>query len=275
MLEEKWLNGLRNAGLLCFMAAVTNVAAAGNCLNSEITWQTAGITNASQWDEYNAIGRKLVHESGTLRGAQLSAAYQCNRWIYQTQLSQLSGSRLYEGQTSLGVPVNSNSNLQQTKTHFQANWLVTDDWQIGARIENNSTSRDILSAGGASGYPERFDWTTLSVGAHWAIDLGPGKLMLGALAGKSISSQLSVTLPGKDESKVALGSIKQFELSSGWSMPIGPSWTLQADLGYRLTNIAKSNEFVVRRSGAAVGIAHQPRLNVVDMPVAIRIGYKF
>jgi len=265
----------RNAGALSILVVATTFAAAGGCINNAITFDAAIVTNTSTWDEFDLLGRKLVNESGSLNGVELTAGFSCNRWLYQAQISQFEGDRTYDGQTSTGTTVSSHSALRQLQGHLQAGWSVNNAWQVAGRLSNHSTWRDIASAGGASGYQERFEWTLLSLGSQWTTAVGPGQLKFGAWVGQQVNSQISVTLPGRDQASAALGAIRNAELSVGWSVPLSQFWTLQADAHYVRTDINQSDEFVIRRNGVPVGGAHQPRLSIVDMPVSLRIGYVF
>jgi hypothetical protein len=65
MLKKTWLYRWQKAGALGFLAAATSSAAAGNCADHSATWQAAAVSNLSDWNEFDASGRKLLHECGT------------------------------------------------------------------------------------------------------------------------------------------------------------------------------------------------------------------
>ncbi|MDO8771287.1 MAG: hypothetical protein Q7K57_21810 [Burkholderiaceae bacterium] len=272
---KTWVHNWHKAGLLGLMTAAISVAAAAECVDRSASWQAANVTSSSEWDEFDASGRKLVHESGTLHGAELSAGLRCGDWNLQAQISQLNGSRLYDGQTSTGVPVTSQSALRQLQGHLQASLNLTDAWQLGGRLSSHTLWRDIASAAGASGYLERYDWTMLSLGAQWQTALGPGKLTLAAWTGTQLKSTMVLNLPGRDQATLPLGSISQVELAAGWRAQLGRAWSLQADVRYRRADMDQGADAVITRRGVPVGVAHQPRTSMVDVPVAIRIGYEF
>ncbi len=275
MLKKACIGPLHKAWALGFLAAALSSAAAANCSERSIAWQAAYVSNLSDWQEFDATGHKLVHESGTLQGAELSAGFRCGGWNFQGQLSQLDGIRLYDGQTSTGTPVMSQSALRQLQGHLQTSYNVSDAWLLGVRFSGQTTWRDIASAGGASGYPERFDWTLLSFGTQWKTALGSGQLTLAGWAGTQLTSSMTLNLPGRDQALLQLGPIRQVELALGWRMPLSPSWSLQADVRYRRTDIDQGADVVIKRNGVPVGVAHQPRTSMVDVPLAIRIGYEF
>lgn len=261
--------------LLGWGAAATTVAAASNCAERSISWQAAYVSNWSDWQEFDTSGKRLVHESGALQGAELSAALNCGDWNFQALLSQLEGSRVYDGQTSSGTAVTSQSALHQLQGHLQTSLNITDALSLGLRLSGQTTSRDIASAGGASGYPERFDWTLLSIGSQFKTALGPGQMSLEAWAGSQLTSSMLLSLPGRDQATLQLGSIRQLELALGWRVPLSPAWSFQADARYRRTDIDQGADVVIMRNNIPVGVAHQPRTQTADLPIAIRVDYKF
>lgn len=264
---------LRNAGFFSgLMVALSAVAA---CTDTATTWQVAYLNDRSDWYEFDAIGRQLVHESGTLTGPELAVSYQCDNWQLAAQLAEFNGSRLYDGQTNAGVPVLSQSAIQRHQGQVQATYALTRQWQLGGRWAYQTMARDIASAGGASGYPEYFDWHLLSIGAQWQADVGLGQLTLAAWAGQRVQSGMQITLPGRDPTVLPLGSIRHMDLTAGWRMPLSQAWHVQADVGYRRTEIGEGAETIITRNGVPVGVAHQPRSVLLSRPVSIRLGYTF
>ena len=262
-------------GLPGLLAAAFSCAAAANCIDATASGQVAKVSNASEWTEFNGSGRKLVGEAGTLDGIEISGQVRCGIWNLAAQISQLDGSRRYDGQTTTGVPVTSQSAVRQRQGQLQATFNITEAWQLGGRWSSQTLWRDIASAGGASGYPERFDWTLLSLGAQWRAGLGPGQLALAAWTGWQLQSRMVLTLPGRDQATLALGSISQIDLMAGWRTQLSPAWHVQADIGYRRIDMGQGANSVITRGGLPVGVAYQPRTIMVDRPLAIRIGYEF
>jgi hypothetical protein len=263
------------AVLLGLAATATSAVAASNCPNQPFSLQATYVNNGSDWREFDTKGGELVHESGTLQGPQVTVALSCWGWNFQAQLSQLDGDRDYDGQTSSGTAILSQSALHQLHRQVQTTVNATDAWSLGLRLSNQVTWRDIASAGGASGYPERFEWTLLSLGSQWRFPVGPGQLTLAAWAGKQLNSSMTLHLPGRDQTALALGTVSQIELQIGWRIPLSTDWGLQADASYRRTDIGQGADAVVTRNGRPTGIAHQPQSRTVDVPISIRIDYKF
>lgn len=260
--------------LLATLAGAASAASA-ECARPELLWQAAAISQASQWTELTPSGQTLVRESGRLGGLDLSGALRCGLWQFEAQLAQLEGARDYAGQTSTGVPVNARSDLQQRQGQLQASFKLNQTWQLGGRLSHLSTWRELASVGAAAGYPERFDWTLLEGGAQWQTELGPGQLQLAAWAGAPLQSRMTLTLPGRDPARLSLGAIRQIELSAAWRGPLRLGWQLQADISYRRTEIKQGASSVIMRSGVPVGVAHQPRTLLRELPVAILISYNY
>lgn len=271
-------NGYRTASqlvFLCWTLSATSNTAALSCADRSITWQAAHVNNTSTWQEFDVLGKKLVLESGALQGSELSVGLKCESWLFKADLSQLDGTRLYEGQTNSGLAITSQSVLHQYRSQLQTGFNVSEAWQVGARIATQTTWRDIASAGGASGYPEQFDWTLLSLGAQWKTLLGSGQLTLAAWAGSQIRSQMRLTLPGRDQATLQLGTIRELELAAGWRLPLSAAWSLEADARYRQLNFNQGQASIITKNGVPVGVANQPKTSIVDVPLALRIDYKF
>lgn len=265
----------KKAGFIGLMAVAFSCASAAFCVDSTGHWQLANVSSRSEWNEFNAVGRILVHESGPLIGAALSAAYDCDKWHYLAGITQLNGTRIYDGKTNNGAPAISQSTIQQRFFQVQAIRKITDTWKLGTRLSNQTLWREIASIDSAAGYPERFDWTLLSLGAQWHSELGPGQLTIQAWSGKQLQSRMVLTLPGRDQTSLALSSMSQIELAAGWRMQLNPAWHLQADIGYRHSEMAQGSPTVITRGGSPTGVAYQPKTVMLDRPISIQIGFEF
>lgn len=261
--------------LLSLLTSAWSGVSAANCVDVASSLQAGSVRATSEWREFNTAGQALVRESGTLEGIALAAAYRCDRWHLALQFSELEGNRKYDGQTTTGRSVLSQSAIRQRQGHLQAMFALTDSWSLGGRLVKQTLWRDIASADGASGYPERFDWTLLSAGAQWQSKLGPGQFTLEAWAGKDLQSSMRLTLPGRDQAALKLGAIEQLELAAGWRTQLSPAWHVQADIGYRRVSIEHGVTAVIRRGGIPSGVAYQPRTTLIERLIAIRMGYEF
>jgi hypothetical protein len=229
----------------------------------------------SDWFEFDAAGRQIVHEAGVLRGTELAAALDCGRWQWQAQASQSGGVRMYDGQTSTGAPALSQSAISLLQGHVQAGWRPSDAWMLGVRMAGQTLWRDIASTATASGYPERYDWSLLSLGARWQAVFDAGQLTLGLWKGAALQSTMRVGFTGYDPAVLPLGAISQLELSAGWRIRLSPAWQVQADVHQIRTDMAQGADVIITRSGQPAGVAHQPQTRMRETSLAIRIGYEF
>jgi len=267
--------GRCKAILAAMLAMVTSVAVTAACDDRSLAAQAAYLSNSSEWFEFNAAGRELVHETGTLQGMELAMDLRCADWQWQGAVALFDGVRRYDGETSMGVPVISQSAIRQLHGHVQTTLPVSDAWRLGARLSGQTLWRDIASAGGATGYSERYEWMLASLGAQWRSGLGPGQIMLALWTGTALQSGMLLSHPSFAQTRLPLGSITQYELSAGWRTRWRAAWSLQLEAAYRQTDMAQGAQAILTRSGVPVGVAHQPRTSMVDMPLGVRINYEF
>lgn len=260
--------------VLMVWVAASPLAAAADCVGLPSSLHAAAITNSTTWSESDA-SHELVRESGTLSGSELSAGWRCNGWTVNAELAQVNGSRLYEGQSSAGLSAISHSAVRQRGLNLDAGLAISEAWRLGGRFSRNALWRDIASTQIASGYPEHFEWSIVSLGAEWRSALGPGELTLAAWAGGGVQSRLTLSLPGRDPARLSLGSLRQIEVVARWAAELAPPWTLAADVRYRRIDIDRGEDAVISRSRQPVGVAHQPETRMTEQPLTIRIGYVF
>jgi len=106
--------------LLSLLTIAWSGASTASCVDAASSVQAGSVRAASDWREFNTAGKELARESGTLEGIALAAAYSCDRWHLGTQFSELEGNRNYDGQTTNGRPVISQSAIRQRQGHLQA-----------------------------------------------------------------------------------------------------------------------------------------------------------
>lgn len=271
---SRWQNWHR-ASVLGLLLAGTSSAVVADCQPQPTALLGAYVIRGSTWNEFDTSGRRLVRESGKLHGTEFSMGWRCFDWDVAATLSQLTGSRSYEGETSIGVPAVSLSNVRQSYGHLQGNFRITDTWHLGGRLATDRIWRDIASVSEAAGYPERFDLTMLSFGTQLRTVSGPGDLTLSSWVGKPVMSRMELNLPGRDQATLPLGSVLQLEMAAAWRSRITSTWHWQADVRYRRTDMGQGEDAVIRRGGIPVGLAKQPRTSMVDVPISLGVVREF
>ena len=251
------------------------VAKAAPSQESGFSLTGAPMNAASQWREFNVANQMLVHESGSLKGVSIGVSYQCSPWQIEMQVAALQGQRVYQGQTNGGRAAMSQSSIRHHERKLQTLYEWRPGWLIGGMLTQKTLWRDIASASGAEGYPERFAWTSLSMGLQWQPRLGSGQLALTAWAGQALDANLRVSLPGKDTTALTLGTSRHMALAANWRTRISPQWHLGAGMDYSHTNMGQGPTGIVRRNGLPAGVAHQPKTHFTDSWITLRLEYTY
>lgn len=234
----------------------------------------------SQWQEFNAQGRSLLREEGTLRTVGLQLAGRCRavEWSARWTLGQ--GQRDYDGRTSTGA-------LFQTRSHLQAQhlalqgWLpVHTHWSVGAQLGYRHIERDIASKGGVLGYPERFGYWQVALGARYQVALGEQlQLAVTGWAGGGPGGRVQVDLPRADPATLALGTSRllavELELGSPAAVRAQPGWSWQLGVAYRHERIGAGSPKALVRNGLPAGSALQPRIAQRHLGALAGATYRF
>jgi hypothetical protein len=101
------------------MGLLSTVPAWAEC-PSDLGWKASLIQQSSQWDEFDARGARLVHEHANLPGWELATNLRCAAWEFSAAWQQLAGNRAYDGQTSDGVLLQSQSDWSQQHMRFDS-----------------------------------------------------------------------------------------------------------------------------------------------------------
>jgi hypothetical protein len=248
---------------------------AGACHDRYPSFELGKAIVASDWRETDASGRAVVRESGTLDGTEMSALHRCENWYAQARFLSLNGERAYSGQTSFGEAAQSRSALQQQQLQAEAGYRFSGPWALGVRVSRSITWRTIASIEGAAGYPERFGWTAMALGASWSQPVGNGLWSAEAWSGWPLQARMHLQLPGKDAASLNLGSWRQSELSVAWRYPLAAGLRATVRAGVRSTRMGPGPDAVVTRSGIPVAVAHQPQTTVWERPLTLSIDYVY
>lgn len=124
---------------------------------------------SSRWQEENAAGERLLQERGTLQAWQAALSGPCAGYQWVAQLDGHSGSRDYQGRSSNGTALSTQSRIQARRLQLQA-WRQPEGsaWALGVRLGWEPDARRALaSVGAVQGYEERRDRWRLGLGARW------------------------------------------------------------------------------------------------------------
>lgn len=258
------------------LAGASCTAAAVEC-GTPALGLLAGIER-SQWEEFDAQGKSLVRERGTLQVAGMQASGRCGTVDWSAQGSRSQGQRDYNGVTNTQAPLQTQSRLRAQALEVAA-WLpVNSGWAVGAQLGYRQIRRDIASAGNALGYPERFDALQAALGVRYQAALGERvRLSASGWLGGGPGGRVKVDLPRADPVILPLGSSRLMalglELDGGASAQ--PGWSWRAGVLYRREQTGAGDAQAITRNGVTVGAALQPRFVQRHLGTTAVLAYRF
>ena len=270
--------GRRRQGLMlgAWLASLSGVAVAGMC-NTPALEALAGVER-SQWEEFDAQGRSLVRERGTLRVSGLQASGRCRTADWAAQWTRSQGPRAYDGVTTAQAPLQTQSQLRAQALTFSA-WLpLRENWAVGSQWGYSQIERSIASSSRALGYPERFSYWQLALGARYQTVLSEQvRLTASGWLGGGPGGRVAVDLPRADPVTLSLGNSRllavNLQLNGGVQDQSGWSW--QAGVFYRREQTHAGAPTVLIRNGVPVGAALQPRFVQQHLGTTASFSYRF
>ncbi len=233
----------------------------------------------SQWQEFNAQGRKLVDESGLLHRVGLRLEGDCTDWQWAAQWAQASGSRDYDGVSSANQPIQTTSRLRTQQLQLEA-WLPVDPrWAWGARLGWTQLHRELASVGNVQGYPEQFRYTQAAVGGRYTLADGGGlRWTVSGWLGGGRGGSLHLQLPNADAARLRLGrsQLAQLGVQLEWAEAVartGWSWRLGWQMQYEQMQAGPGQ--AITRNGILVGGAAQPKTRQMGMGLDGALRYRF
>lgn len=234
----------------------------------------------SHWEEFDAQGRSLVRERGTLRGTALSLDLPCGPRTWSAQLGWSRGTRDYDDLSNTGLPLASRSRIAATELALQGLQALDDGWSAGLRLSHRRLRRVIADSGAVLGYPERFAYWQAGLGLRHERALTPALVMSAtAWAGGGPGGHLSVQLPRTDPARLKLGRSRfaQLGLQIGSAPPPSPTpgWSWQAGWHYLWERLDAGPAQALTRNGIPVGGAAQPRTEQRRQGLDLAVQYRF
>ncbi|MEC5214303.1 hypothetical protein RCH06_002866 [Polaromonas sp. CG_9.5] len=252
-------------------------AAAATACDSPVLGALAGVER-SQWEEFDAQGKSLVRERGTLVLAGLQVSGRCSDVDWSAQWTRSQGERAYDGMTTTQQPLQTNSQLRAQAITIAA-WLpLGEGWAVGSQLDYRQLDRNIASTGSVLGYPERFDYLQAALGARYQTALAEGlRLTASGWLGGGPGGRVRVALPRADVVTLALGSSRllalRLQLDGGES--VRPGWSWQAGVAYRREQTSAGTPEALTRNGVTVGAAFQPRFVQRHLETTAVLAYRF
>lgn len=262
--------------ILGALLASLSGAAAAAC-GAPVIGALAGIER-SRWEEFDAQGKSLVREQGTLTVSGLQALGRCGAVDWSAQWARSQGQRDYDGVTNTQAPLDTQSQLRAQALTMTA-WLpVSGGWAVGSKLGYSQIQRDIASAGNALGYPERFDYLQAALGVRYQAALGERfRLSASGWLGGGQGGRVKIDFPRADPVTLPLGSSRllalSLELDGGASAQ--PGWSWRAGVLYRHEQTGAGGAEAIVRNGVTVGAALQPRFVQRHLGATGMVTYRF
>jgi hypothetical protein len=258
------------------LASLSAAAAAGVC-EAPSLGALAGVER-SQWEEFDAQGRSLVRERGTLNVSGLQALGRCRSADWSAQWTRSQGQRNYDGVSSMQVPLQTHSQLRAQALTLAA-WLpVREGWAVGPQLNYRQIQRSIASSGRVLGYPERFSYWQLALGARYQAVLSEQlRLTASGWLGGGPGGHVAVDLPRADPVTLPLGGshLLAVSLQLDGGEPVQSGWSWQAGVSYRREQTRAGVTGVLIRNGVPVGAAFQPRFVQGHLGATASLAYRF
>lgn len=240
-------------------------------------WTLGPLVQTQQWREYDAEGRRLLREHGTLAGAWLGAETQLAGAALDLRLELLRGRRDYEGQTNRGRPLQTHSAARHLRARLGVGWQLpllpshwhAEGWQAhgGVAIEQTVRHRRIADAGEVRGYAERYRQPLLLAGTQLR---SPSGWQLSLDLGAGPDGQMRLRLPGRDQTPLPLGRTTLLRASVGSELGGHGRWHWQ--LQHEWLQLQAGDPRPVTLQGVVVGSARQPRTRTQDWQLVL--GYR-
>lgn len=241
--------------------ALLNGAALAEC-SLPVPALDAGVWH-SRWEEFNAQGRKLLREEGTLQTQGLSLGSDCGAMHWTGRISQVKGWRGYDGVSSTAMPLQTSSKIEQQQAKLVVLREISQTWSLGASLGYRRIQRDIAGVGLVEGYPERFDDWQAAAGLRYALADWHGlQVVAEAWLGAGPKGSMLLRLPHADPATLRLGPSRmvQLGLQIGGKLSGGLTdrWGWQLRLDQVAERFAAGAGQAIFRNGLLIGGAAQP-----------------
>jgi hypothetical protein len=261
---------------LCSLAVV-NVAAA-DCTVPQLSAQR-GVVH-SRWQEFNAQGQRLVNESGRLQNLGVRMEATCLGVQWAASASQAQGTRDYDGTSSTGQALQTQSQVRQTQLQLEAWQPLDQTLDLGMRLGWTVVDRDLASVGAVRGYPEQFRYLQAALGLRYSLaDVGGVRLGLHAWLGGGPGGTVQVQLPNLDPAQLRLGSSQLaqlgLQLEPVQALAGMPGWSWRLRLQWQQEQMRAGPGQTITRNGLPVGGAAQPKTRQSATGLDAGLQYRF
>jgi len=236
-------------------------------------WDKAISVAARQFTmtEYNAGGRRIVHEQGWLPGLEGRLAYRADRWTAFGEAEFYQSGINYRGQTQSGTPVNSNTATALAQFRAGAAYAINDTVHASAAIEWERWRRDIRGVQSVHGLQEQITSQRLLLGLdsrYWMPQYGQFSASIAVVLARP--EKLRVGFSGVlDDASLDTRSAAGVRLGLGLRPAAWPKTELRG--GFDWLKVGRSGDAPVTRNGVFAGTIAQPE----HIKRAITLGLRY
>lgn len=236
----------------------------------------------SRWREFDAKGQALLLERGTLWRRGFGVTSDCLGGETVLAWRRTSGSRSYDGLSSVGASIQTRSRLQADEWQLSQRLPISGPWSVAARLSSHRLNRDLAGVGAVQGYPESYSYWQAALGARFETPLATTTrtgllLVANAWLGGGPAGRLDLRLPSADPIRLALGRSRTAELALRLrtATPASLAWHWDVGFEQRSTLMAAGPPGALMRNGALVGGAAQPRTRQGELALAGSVSLPF
>lgn len=229
-----------------------------------------------QFEEFDADDRRLVEESGWLPGVTAALGWHGSRFSLGGALAYYSGEIDYDGQTSLGVPIDSDTEQHildlALETAYRLPLALPPRVYVYAGGAYRHWQRDIQSVGAVSGLDETYQWWRAEAGARLRWSAGANEWGLDGAVTRNLNPDVEVDFGGAfDSVTLDLGERWGWRTGANWSRRVAPGLAVGLDVFYERWDLGESSTETLGSNGVSAGSVFQPRSESRNYGIALTL----
>ncbi|GAA5167261.1 hypothetical protein [Viridibacterium curvum] len=209
--------------------------------------------------EFGTQDNHLLTEHGRLPLINAALELTAERLRVQFALRHARGELHYDGKTSAGTSVSSETRYRETRTGFIAALRSYAELEALLGVEQEDRYRDIQGVGSVRGLTERYRFRWLAAGLGWRHDGKRGPWQVSALWLRSFSSRQSVESAGYiDYNSFEGGRLRGYRFEALLPVTRAGKVSFALQPGFEYFDIARSADVPWYRNGVLNGSIAQP-----------------
>ena len=224
--------------------------------------------------EHDRNGQTLVQEDGWLPGVELRADYVLDDWRLGLSAEAYRRDIAYDGRTQGGRTFSTDTATTQTRLGIMLGRRIGESTDLLAGLEWDRWQRNIRGHSGVLGLDERYtSWRLLAGAGTSLLQIAGVRIDGRALLVVAAPERLQVRFENQvfDNASFSTKSATGLRMALDFRPVATPALT--ATVGFDWLRVRRSEDAILRRSGAAVGTVAQPEH--VRRALDIKLSYQF